>query len=326
MPNYTTREFRDSDYEPLTEIGNREHPPHRQNSAESWQRMDARREPQEVFIKIVVPDPDTDKAIAYLSATDLNTSPGKFADVCGFGIQVAHAHRRQGIGAMLYELALEFAEKRGSKRLVTGFIEHTPDEPAIGFLTKRGFDEQERERPSHLNLADFDLAPFVREIAEAEKHVRIISYADVPDTEENRRKIYDLFVPIIYDIPRRDTQPFEMDPFETWQKWTIERPEWNPSLMLLTEAPNGDWVGLTHIMPKLENTVGMQWLTGVHKDWRGRSIATALKARSYANAKAQDRTIIITENHEDNGPMLAVNTKFGFVPDAPEVRWNKVLA
>jgi hypothetical protein len=38
-----------------------------------------------------------------------------------------------------------------------------------------------------------------------------------------------------------------------------------------------------------------------------------------------DFPIITTENHEINAPMLAINKKFGFVPEAPEVTYNKDL-
>ena len=35
--------------------------------------------------------------------------------------------------------------------------------------------------------------------------------------------------------------------------------------------------------------------------------------------------VMITENHADNAPMLAINTKFGFIPEPSVVVCNKVL-
>ncbi len=326
MTAFHIRPFRDDDREAITEIGNRDRPPHRQNTAAAWARRDKLRKPELVDIRLCAAEPETDRAIAFLAAADLNTTGFKMADVCDFEITVDHAHRSQGIGTALYEKAFAFAQERGAKRMVTGFREWTPDEPAIAFLKERGFAEQERETPSYLNMADWDPAPFLGSLAQAEAYgAKIITYADVEDTEENRRKYYDLEVPLIYDIPRRDEQPFTFEPFEDWVKFVIERPEWRPELVLLAEK-DGEWIGECHVVPKLEAPeVGMQWLTGVLKAHRGHGIATALKVRAYELARAAGITVMTTENHADNAPMLAINTKFGFIPEPSVVVYNKVL-
>ena len=150
-------------------------------------------------------------------------------------------------------------------------------------------------------------------------------YSDAEDSEDNRRRLYELDTALIYDIPRRDEQPFTMEPFEDFVKSVIERPEWRPELNLIAEK-DGVWIGKCHIVPKLESpTVGMQWLTGVLKDHRGHGVATALKVRSYERARAAGVTVMTTENHEDNAPMLAINRKFGFIPEPSVVLYNKVL-
>ena len=326
MTNYTIRPFRDDDREAITEIGNRDRPRHRHNTAAAWKRRDTLRKPELVDIRLCAADPKTDRAIAYLSASDLNTTGFKMVDVCEFDLTVAHECRRQGIGTALYNHAAEFAAERGAQRLITGFREWTPQEPGIGFLTQRGFAEQERETPSYLNMATWDPAPFLGAAAQAEAYgAKIFTYADVEDTDENRRRYYDLEVPLIYDIPRRDEQPFTMEPFEDWVKFVVERPEWRPELVLLAEK-DGEWVGECHVVPKLEYpTVGMQWLTGVLKPHRGHGLATALKVRAYELARTAGIAVMTTENHADNAPMLAINTKFGFIPEPSVVVYNKAL-
>ncbi len=323
---YTTRPFRDEDRIPQTASANRDRPPHRQMSADVWARNDARRKPSEVFLRLVVPHPETGAAIGFLEVSDLNTTSVQMKDVCEFDLRVAHEYRRQGIGAMLYDRARAFAQERGAKRLLAGFQERTPDEPAIRFLTKRGFAEQERETPSFLDLTQWSAAPYAPSLAQADAYgAEFFTLAEAGDTEENRRRYYDLEKPLIYDIPRRDTQPFTFEPYEDWVKFVIERPEWNPDLVLLA-AKDGQWIGECHLVPKLETPhVGMQWLTGVLSGHRGHGLATALKVRAYEKAKAADVSVVTTENHEDNGPMLAINKKFGFTPEPAIVVYNKVL-
>ncbi len=72
---------------------------------------------------------------------------------------------------------------------------------------------------------------------------------------------------------------------------------------------------------------GLEWyFTGVHPDWRGRGIATALKVRCLSEAKRRDIGRMETENHDDNGAMIAVNRKLGLIFTTPEVACIKRLA
>ena len=325
-PAFNIRSFREDDREAIVEIGNRDRPPHRHNTAAAWARRDKLRKPELVDLRLCAADPQSDRPVGFLAASDLNTTGFKMKDVCDFELSVDHACRGCGIASALYDRAFAFAEERGARRMVTGFHEWTPDEPAIAFLKERGFAEQERETPSYLDLTAWDKSPFLGALDQAAAHgARIFSFADAGDTEENRHRYYELEKPLIYDIPRRDEQPFTFEPYDDWVKFVIERPEWQPELVLLAEV-GGDWIGECHVVPKLEAPhVGMQWLTGVLKEHRGHGIATALKIRAYERARAAGVTIMTTENHADNAPMLAINTKFGFIPEPSVVVYNKVL-
>ena len=326
MTTFEIRPFREDDREAIVEIRNRDYPPHRQNTTASWARRDKLRKPELVDIRLCAVDPATDRVLGFLAASDLNTTGFKMVDVCDFEVTVDHAHRGQGIASAFYDRVSAFAAERGAKRMVTGFREWTSDEPAIAFLKERGFSEMERETPSYLDLTTWDPSPFSDSLRQAEAYgAKIFTYADLEDTEENRRRYYDLEAPLIYDIPRRDEQPFTFEPFEDWVKFVIERPEWRPELVLLAEV-GGEWIGECHVVPKLETPhVGMQWLTGVMKAHRGHGLATALKVRAYERSLAAGITVMTTENHEDNGPMLAINRKFGFIPEPSVVVYNKVL-
>lgn len=321
---HTVRPFKDSDRAALVAIGNRDRPEHRHNAVASWEFWDAKKSKDQVEIRLIVTDAD-DQPIASLHCTDLNTTDWKMADVCDMDILVDHKHRCQGLGAMLYDKAMTFAGERGAKRVTTGFREtQGADTPAVKFLTARGFAEQEREKPSYLDLQTWDATPFLPYLQKAEAAgARLFTYADVKDNEENQRKLYNIFVPIIYDIPRRDDQPFTIEPFEKFIEMK-DHPKWTPELLQLA-ALGDEWVGMTHLMPTFDRPDVSQWITGVTKEARDKGIATAMKVKNYMKAQERGFRVITTENHEDNGPMLAVNVKFGFQPEPHMVLWNKPL-
>ncbi len=326
MTTFDIRPFEEADRGAVTALLNDGRPAHRQMSAAAWARRDALRKPEQVDLRLCAVHSQTGQTAAFLDAVDLNTTTFKMADVCDFAIEVSRAFRRQGLGATLYDQAAAFAAGRGAKRMVTAFREETPDEPGIEFLTRRGFSEMERESPSFLDLAAWDDAPYAGSVASAEAYgVQFVTYAEAEDTEANRRRLYELDSTLIYDIPRRDTQPFTVEPFEDFVRSLFERPEWRPELHLFAEK-DGEWIGKCHVVPKVEfPAVGMQWLTGVLKDHRGHGLATALKVHAYRRARAAGVTVMTTDNHADNAPMLAINKKFGFRPEPSIVVYNKVL-
>ena len=167
MTAFDIRPFREEDREAIVEIGNRDRPQHRQNTAAAWARRDQLRKPELVDLRLCAVSPETGKVLAFLGAADLNTTNFKMKDVCDFEISVDHAHRGKGIASALYDRAAAFAAERGAARLVTGFREWTPEEPAIAFLKERGFTEQERETPSYLDLTAWDESPFLGSLGAA---------------------------------------------------------------------------------------------------------------------------------------------------------------
>jgi len=326
MTTFDIRPFEEDDRDSILKTQNHDRPAHRHSTAAAWARRDALRKPELVDLRLCAVSAETGQVVGFLDADDLNTTNFKMEDVCDFGMTVDHAHRRQGIGQALYDRAAAFAEARGSKRLMASFRETTPDAPGIAFLTKRGFAELERESPSFLDLATWDETPFLGSLDQAVSYgANLFTYDTVEDTEENRRRLYELDKALIYDIPRRDTQPFTVEPFEDFVRSVIERPEWRPDLHLIAEK-DGAWIGKCHVVPKLEfPTVGMQDLTGVLKAHRGHGLATALKVAAYQYARAAGVQVMTTENNADNAPMLAINRKFGFIPEPSVVVYNKVL-
>ncbi len=316
MTDIEIRPWRPEDRPAIVAFQNARRPPHLQETVAEWERRDALRPAGEVFLRLCVGDP----AIAYLAAGDRGTSAWRMEGVCGLGLWVARERQRRGIGAALYEKALEFARARGLNRLTTYVRLFEPDEPAVRFLEKRGFVEVDRDVPVKLDLTMFDPAQFT---SPAPDGVRFLSYAEAGDTEANRRRLYALTHALERDIPTNDVLP-ESPPFEEFSK-DFDRPEWDSNALALAETAAGEWVGLTQLGFQENTNIAWTFLTGVLPDYRGKGIALALKLRAIQAALRRGCPLITTENHEDNAPMRAINRKLGFTPDAPGVSYSRDL-
>jgi mycothiol synthase len=227
---------------------------------------------------------------------------------CHCVLEVAPQHRRQGIGGELYAHAEAFVRRRKARLLYTAYVE-TEDAPAATFLKKRGFEVLERFYPSNIDLPSFDPAPFRSVVERVQAQgVRLLTYAEVGDSADNRRRLYALEQSAHATQPFREVEPYVPEPFEKWEQDFTGRDQ--TTIFLAIAAPADAWAGVV---------TGLEWyFTGVHPDWRGRGIATALKVLCLVEAKKRGILTMETENHGDNLPMLAINRKLGFHFTAPE--------
>ena len=259
---------------------------------------------------------DGGEVVGHLQVTDRSLpAPSRRSGQCHVSFAIAPAYRRRGIGSALYACAEQFAQERRARLLYASYSE-TPDAPAASFLRGRGFEPLERFLPSALDLAAFDPTRFNDAVRRVEAQgIRLRTYAQLGDSLRYRRSLYELEQAARASQPFREVGPYIPASFETWER---EFAGWDPKAIFLAVAAPGDaWVGVV---------TGLEWyFTGVHPDWRGRGLATALKVRCLAEAKRRGMTLTETENHEDNAAMLAVNRKLGFVFGVPEVACIKRL-
>ena len=314
MQTFDIRPFQEGDRETITEYQNQVRPLHLQETVAEWERSDAVRPAEEVRLRLCIGEP----AAAYMSVVDRSTSVWCKPDVCSFTLEVDPNSRNQGLGSALYEQAAAFARQRGSARLQTFVRFYEPDEPAARFLEKRGFVEVDRTVPVMLNLTTFDREQFSTPAPEG---IRFFSYAEAGDTETQRHKLHALMTQVDRDIPTNDVLS-EPPVFEEWIK-DMDRPEWDSAAVLLAADEAGHWIGLSQLGFQEHTSIGWTFLTGVLPEHRGRGIAYALKLRTIDAAIHRGCPLILTENHEDNAPMRAINKKLGFVPDAPAVSYSK---
>ncbi len=259
---------------------------------------------------------DSGAVVAHLQAMDAGyPAPSRRTGQCQFTLRVAPEHRRKGIGSALTHQVEAFSRRRRLCMLYTSYID-CEGAPARAFLTNRGFALLETFHPSYLDLAGFDPAPFAAVIERVERcGICLTTYAAVGDTPDHRRRLYELEQAARATQPFREVAPYVPEPFPEWEEAFAKR---DPATMFLAVSTQPKvFVGIV---------TGLEWyFTGVHSDWRGRGIATALKLRCIVEAKRRGVHRMETENHGDNLAMIAVNRKLGFVFTDQEIACVKRL-
>ncbi len=310
------RPFQDSDRAAITEGSNKSRPAHHQSQLAEWERNDALRSAGVVLLRLCVGEP----AWAYLYAEDRSTTPRRKPGVCSVHLWIDPERWGDALADALFDKAVEFARSRGAKRLTAYLTLFSTDDPMVPFLARHGFAEVDRITPVMLDLTTFDPARFT---PPAPDGITFFSYAEAGDTDEHRHRLYALNGTLDRDVPTNDEHS-EPAPFEEFVKY-FNRPEWDGNTLLLAANEAGDWVGISQLGFQEGTNIGWTFLTGVLREYRGLGIAYALKLQAIDAAIARGCPLILTENHEDNAPMRAINRKLGFVPDAPGISYSKNL-
>lgn len=228
-------------------------------------------------------------------------------------VVVKKEYRGQGIGGQLLQHLVQWGEGLGATKLVA---EIWDDDPAARlFAERRGFSVDRHAFQSVLELETAndrilnETELFERLEAEG---IRIRTFAEEGETEENEAKIYRVYLETLADIPGFMGEAPDR---EEWSKWHLRVEGYAPERVLLAvDAKDGRYVAVSNI-PYKEATGGVYHeYTGVCREYRGRKIAQALKIRAVQLAKRRGAAYLKTDNDSLNGPILKVNQSLGYVP------------
>ena len=126
------------------------------------------------------------------------------------------------------------------------------------------------------------------------------------------RQVYELDTECTRDEPgiAPDWRPLT---YEAYHREIFANEGFDPAGIFLAEK-DGALAGVCGLHFPPDKEAAWTFFTGVRRAHRGRGLAQALKllAVQYANRRGCRK--VGTGNHERNGPMLAVNRKFGFRP------------
>jgi GNAT superfamily N-acetyltransferase len=319
---YTVRDFQESDYEACAEINNLVDPEHPSSVPEMRQR-DKLRKPFHFYRRLVAGDQKTGKVIA-----DATLGHGIFQynkDVLFMRILVLPEYQRQGIGTELYQRLERFWRESGVPRLRVEVSENR--ESGLEFVKRLGFQEHHRIFESKLDVTKFDFDSVRDPLLHLKSEEIVLTTLDDEIKNDSFVKAYpaikrafEICNHCAVDIPSPDPpNPLSL---ETFLALTIESPM--ALLSGLQLAKHGErYVGISILAKSPKENELNQRLTGVHREYRKRGIALALKLQGIRFAQAQGARFIRTNNDTINTGMLAINRALGFVAEPSWINFEK---
>ncbi len=230
-------------------------------------------------------------------------------------------HQGRGIGrALATAIGLE-AERRNAERLWTAA--RVADARAVSFLGHQGFLERARSWRSCLDLRR--AAELPDRSAELSREGFSFTNLAQEDLEDPRllQEVYAVTVAVSEDEPRLGAYtPITFEQF-------VERDLHGPGFLrdgFFLARRGGTFVGLSAVWRAdgAPETL-QQAFTGTRREVRGKGVATELKRRVVAYGRAHGYRYIRTGNDSRNLPMLAINRKLGFQPEAVRILAEKKL-
>jgi len=219
------------------------------------------------------------------------------------------AFRNTGIGARLYEAALQVAREQGATTIKGVVRDNQPAD--LAFAKRRGFVVDRHIFESTLDLATFDEKRFAGIVQKVQAGgIELFSFADIEETTKARQNVYDLNEVLMRDIPGWDAT---FPPFEDFERFYFGGSHYRPDGLIIA-ADAHRWIGVAaHSFMQPTNSLH-NLMTGVIREYRGRQVALALKLVGITCARHFGARSMRTNNDSQNGPMLAINHKLGYKP------------
>ena len=232
----------------------------------------------------------------------------------------------RGIGLRLMDEMLGQLTARGAKWVQARAREDFAR--ALAFVEQYGFIEHARSFESRLDVAKVDLSRFAGYTQRAAQlGITFTTLADeLKQHPDCPSAVYQMHCTLDIGAPRDDPELPTPPTFEEFMKHSLRSPRALPDAYFLAKFREM-YVGETVLKKSdADPTFLHQELTGVLSDLRGFGVATALKVQGIEYARRHGYRQVQTFNSSKNAPMLAINTKFGFVRKPAWIEFQKTLA
>ncbi len=315
---FTLRPFRgtERDYRDAVAVRNAVWPEYPM-TVEEMQNRDAIQPPRTRWGRYLAQVDGRPVGLGYYFQTPWMYHPRKFR----FEVGVLPAFRGRGIGTALYQHMLEALEPVEPLALLTTVREDATD--GLDFVQRHGFQEVMRVWEYRLPLERADLAAFQgldRKLAQEGIEIRTVQ--ELADDPERDRKLFELECHVDEDIPY--PWPVTEMTFEEWQRFSRR-----PGVLLegwFVAVHQGRYVGVTALHRNLADPrVLTVYITGVHRDYRRKGVASALKGRAIQFARAYGARELRTWNEAGNRVIQAINERLGFVRQPAHIDFVKQL-
>jgi RimJ/RimL family protein N-acetyltransferase len=162
-----------------------------------------------------------------------------------------------------------------------------------------------------LDLDKFDDTGFVASLRRLqESGISFTTMANLGDTAEWRRALYELNKTCSADIPERG----EFYTFEEYLAERIETRLYDPRGVVLA-MNDGAWVGMATTSLREAEGYAFSEMTGVVASHRGRGISLAMKLLAIRFARSGGYRCLRTVHHPHNANAIGMNRRLGFVDE-----------
>jgi mycothiol synthase len=240
--------------------------------------------------------------LAYLEDEPVGTATGRRhfenreSPLAYVSVRVLREARRRGVGSALFGAISEHARSIGRTGLYT--IVRLDDADSNAYLGKRGFEEVLRLEEMSLSLAD------AQPDTTLPRGVQIVPF----DAELDER-VHPVAVEIDRDIPT--AEPVAALALDAWRDRML-----GPGVLRelsFVAFEDHEVVGYA-ILGEAEPGIAEHWITGVRRDWRGRGLGRALKARQIEAAGDAGLRELFGQYESVNAPMKRVYERLGYRP------------
>lgn len=159
-----------------------------------------------------------------------------------------------------------------------------------------------------LDVEAFDDAAFEPYLRRArDRGIDFATMAELGDTAEHRRALYELNRTCAADIPERG----EFYSFDEYVAQRIEVPSFEPAGVVLA-VTEGEWIGMSATSLHPAKQTAFSEMTGVLAPYRGQGLSLALKLLAIRFARSSGYRWLTTFHHPRNASAIAMNRRLGF--------------
>jgi GNAT superfamily N-acetyltransferase len=234
---------------------------------------------------------DADSVVGWGSVT--RPWPEAELDRAAIWVMVKPSHRRRGLGAALAERVERHAIDGGAATLTT-IVENDP--AGLRFVERRGFEE------TKANLVS-SLEPRVVDVPRPEGY----EVATLDELAGEEQQLYRIFG------EAGGFRPGGEPSFEEWRRVILESPLLEPRGSF-TVLADGRPVSLAWLLVDWERARAENEWTATVPELRGRGLARLAKLQTIRWAAENGIREVLTDNEEDNVPMLELNRSLGYRP------------